>query len=296
MAKNKKVVTTTTTTKAVQPVKEKKKKVITTVVTTTVTEEILTNERTHIICVLDRSGSMGNIISDTIGGFNEFLRQQKALPGEATITVHLFDDKHDCLYDYVDIKNAQELTRAIWIPRGTTALYDAIGRAINKDKGRFANMGKEAPSKVLVCVVTDGLENASTEFRREDIKKLIKECENDDWNFIYLAANQDAFTVGQSFGISYANTHTYTANSVGVAGMSATLNYATTSYRSMSSSAPDFKKKSKSLINDDPDKDKDNLNGNGTSNSGTITTNNANGITFTNSNTTTNLVVDNAKK
>jgi hypothetical protein len=291
MAKNKKVVTTTTTTKAVKPVKERKKKVTTTVVTTTVTEEIVGNERTHIICVLDRSGSMGNIMTDSIGGFNEFLRQQKALPGEATITVHLFDDKHDCIYDYVDIKNAQELTRAVWYPRGTTALYDAIGRAINKDKAKFTAMGKEAPSKVLVCVVTDGLENASTEFRREDIQKLIKACENDDWNFIYLAANQDAFSVGTSFGISGGNTITYTANSAGVGMMSATLNCVATSYRSMSSSSPDFKKKSKSLIDDQ--KDDQNVQD---FNSGTITTNGTNGVTFTNSNTTTNLVVDTDKK
>jgi O6-methylguanine-DNA--protein-cysteine methyltransferase len=287
MAKNKKVVITTTTTKAVKPVKESKKKVTTTVVTTTVTEEIVGNERTHIICVLDRSGSMGSIIGDSIGGFNEFLKQQKALPGEATITVHLFDDKHDCIYDYVDIKNAQELTRAVWYPRGTTALYDAIGRAINKDKARFVGMGKEAPSKVLVCVVTDGLENASTEFRKEDIQKLIKGCEVDDWNFIYLAANQNAFAVGTSFGISGGNTITYTANSVGVAGMSATLNCVATSYRGMSSKSADFKTRSKSLIdNQDDDKNPQDFN------SGTITTNGNTGAAFT----TNNVVVDTTKK
>jgi uncharacterized protein YegL len=288
MAKEKKLVKTTTTTKKeVKP----KKKVTTTVVTTTVTEEIISNERTHIICVLDRSGSMGGIMSDSIGGFNEFLRQQKALPGEATITVHLFDDKHDCIYDYVNIKNANELTRDIWYPRGTTALYDAIGRAINKDKARFVGMGKEAPSKVLVCVVTDGLENASTEFKREDIQKLIKACENDDWNFIYLAANQNAFAVGTSFGISGGNTITYSANSVGVANMSATLNCVATSYRSMSSKSADFKTRSKSLIdNQDDDKNVQDFN------SGTITTNGNTGQAFTVSNTTNNVVVDNDKK
>lgn len=291
MAKNKRVVTTTTTTKAVKPVKEKKKKVTTTVVTTTVTEEIITNEKTHIICVLDRSGSMSSIISDTIGGFNEFLRQQKALPGEATITVHLFDDKHDCLCDYVDIKNVKEFTRQDWIPRGTTALYDAIGRAINKDKAKFAVMGKEAPSKVLVCVVTDGLENASTEFKREDIQRLIKSCENDDWNFVYLAANQDAFAVGSTFGISRGNTITYTANSAGVGMMSATLNCVATSYRCMSSHDANFKKASKNLIdNQDDDKNIQDFS------SGTITTNGTTGVGFTTTNTTTNLVVDTDKK
>jgi hypothetical protein len=298
MAKEKKVVTTTTT-KEVKPVKERKKK-ITTTVTTVVTEEtIVLNEKTHIICVLDRSGSMTSIIGDSIGGFNEFLKQQKKLPGEATITVHLFDDKHECLYDYVDIKNAKELTRDVWFPRGTTALYDAIGKAINKDKVKFSLLGNEKPSKVLVCVVTDGYENASTEYKRQDIQNLIKQCENDDWNFIYLAANQDAFAVGQSFGISGANTFTYNATSQGVGMMSATLNYAATSYRSMSSSNPNFKKMSKSLITDDDNDLKDA--GNVTDNSGniitgSITTNGSTDITYTNSNTTTNLVVDTDKK
>jgi uncharacterized protein YegL len=297
MAKDKKVVITTTTTKAVKPVKERKKRVITTVTTTTVTEKIVTtplNDNTHIICVLDRSGSMGSIMSDSIGGFNEFLRQQKKLPGKATITIHLFDDKHEWLYECADLKDVKEITNTQWYPRGTTALYDAIGKTINQDKVTLNRLGDEKPSKVLVCIVTDGYENASKEYKRENIQSLIKECENDDWNFIYLAANQNAFAVGTSFGISYANTYTYTANSVGVAGMSAMLNNATASYRSMSSSAPDFKKKSKSLINDDPDKDS--LTGNGTSNSGTITTNGTNNITYTAPNTTNNLVVDIAKK
>jgi hypothetical protein len=302
MAKEKKVVKTTTTTKAVKPVKERKKKIVTTVTTVVTTETVTTplNEKTHIICILDRSGSMSSIMSDSIGGFNEFLRQQKKLPGEATITIHLFDDKHEWLYECANLNDVKELTNLQWFPRGTTALYDAIGKTINQDKLTLNRLGSEKPSKVLVCVVTDGLENASKEYKRNDIQNLIKQCENDDWNFIYLAANQNAFAVGQSFGISGANTYTYTANSVGVAGMSATLNCATTSYRSMSSSAPNFKKMSKSLINDDPNKDdtKDagDLNIGDVNLTGNITTNGSNSITFTNSNTTTNLVVDGKDK
>jgi hypothetical protein len=234
----------------------KNKKKVTTTVTTTVTEEIIStpaNEKTHIICILDRSGSMASIMSDSIGGFNTFLRKQKELPDEATITVALFDDKYELLYDNVDIKKAEELTSKIWYPRGTTALYDALGKTINTDRAKLKTLGKEAPAKVLVCIVTDGLENASTEYKgetgRQQIKNLIRECENDDWNFIYLAANQNAFAVGTSFGVSAANTFTYTASAAGVGMMSATLNNATVSYRSMNSTSHDFKTKSKSLIN-----------------------------------------------
>jgi len=234
----------------------KKKKKVTTTVTTTVTEEIInvpTNEKTHIICILDRSGSMSSIIGDSIGGFNTFLKKQKELPDEATITVALFDDKYELLYDNVDIKKAEEVTNTVWYPRGLTALYDAIGKTINDEKSRFVKLGKETPAKVLVCIVTDGLENASHEYKNDDIKKLIKKCENDDWNFIYLAANQNAFAVGTSFGVSGANTFTYTSNSSGVFDMSNTLINATVSYRGMSSNSDDFSKRSKSLINDSAD-------------------------------------------
>jgi uncharacterized protein YegL len=251
-----------------------KKKKVTTTVTTTVTEEtVLTNERTHIICILDRSGSMSSIMSDSIGGFNDFLKKQKELPDKATITVALFDDRYEVLYDCVDIKEAHKLTPIVWFPRGTTALYDAVGKTINNERINLAKLGDEKPSKVLVCVVTDGEENASKEYSLDNIKKLIKDCEKEDWNFLYLAANQDAFSVGKSFGISGGNTFTYTASSTGVMNMSNVMNDASIMYRSVSSTSANFGKLSKNLINDDDDKPLDNL-------SGTITTNSTPG-TFT---------------
>ena len=225
-------------------------------VTTTTTVEYVdskTNEKTHIICILDRSGSMSSIMSDSIGGFNTFLKQQKDLPDEATITVALFDDNYELIYDNVDIKEAKELTSTEWYPRGMTALYDAIGKTINTEKANINKLGKNRPNKVLVCIVTDGLENASNEFQINDIKKLIKECENDDWNFIYLAANQSAFEVGTSFGVSAGNTFTYTASSAGVNTMNTKLSKATTMYRSVSTDSIGFADMSKTLLDDDTD-------------------------------------------
>ena len=248
----------------------KKKKITTTVTTTTITET-LTNEKTHIICILDRSGSMSSIINASISGFNEFLGKQKALPDQASISVVLFDDQFQMLYDNVDIKNAELLTAEVWKPRGMTALYDSIGKSINIEKAKLAKLGKEAPAKVLVCIVTDGEENASEEYKgeagRKAIKSLIKDCEtNDNWNFIYLASGQDAFAVGKNFGMSYGNTITYTANAAGVQGMSMVLNNATSSYRSMNSNSGNFKKMSKSLITDNESEndkiDPQNLTGN----------------------------------
>jgi uncharacterized protein YegL len=242
---------------------KKTKKVTTTVVTTVIEEtvNVPTNEKTHIICILDRSGSMTGIMDASISGFNEFLGKQKALPDKATITVVLFDDQYQILYDNVDIKKAELLTNNVWYARGMTALYDAIGKTIKTEKGKLALLGKEAPSKVLVCIVTDGYENSSEEYKgeqgRKQIISLIRECEKDDWNFLYLAANQDAFAVGIGFGISGGNTITYGATPQGVHHMSQTLNCVSTSYRGMSADSGDFKKKSKSLIADnEPEDDK----------------------------------------
>lgn len=226
----------------------KKKKKVTTTVTTTVTEEVV-NETTQIICILDRSGSMSSIMDDSIGGFNQFLNKQRELPDKATLTVALFDNHYDLLYDNVDIKKVKDITKAEWYPRGMTGLYDAIGKTINEAKATHAKTG-ERPSKVLVVIVTDGLENASKEYNVDNIKSLIGDCEKDDWNFMYLAANQDAFSVGSSFGVSAGNTFNYTATTDGVLNMSTTMNDASVTYRSMVSTDADFSLKSKSLVED----------------------------------------------
>jgi len=276
---------------------DKKKKKVTTTTVTTVTEEtfVPVNEKTHIICILDRSGSMGSIIDASISGFNEFLGKQKALPDKATITVALFDDQYEILYDNVDIKNAELLTNKVWIPRGMTALYDAIGKTINTERAKLDKLGDEAPSKVLVCIVTDGFENASEEYMgdegRKQIVKLIREREAQDWNFLYLAANQDAFAVGSTFGISRGNTITYTASAAGVSHMSQVLNCVSTSYRGMSANSDDFQKKSKSLIADNEPENNENEPQNLT---GNITTTGVAGgnFTITNSNSSNTVVLD----
>ena len=258
-----------------------KKKKVTTVTKTVTVETIHTNEKTQIICILDRSGSMSSIMKDSIGGFNTFLEQQRELPDEATLTVALFDDKYELLYDDVDIKKVKDITSAEWYPRGVTALHDAIGKTINNVKANHKKLGVERPAKVLCVIVTDGFENASKEYTQSDVQKLIKNCEKDDWNFMYLAANQDAFAVGSSFGVSAGNTYNYTATMDGVANMSNTLISSAVSYRSMSSTDADFKTKSKSLIDDDKDEPQD---------EGSITVGNTTGnFTTTGSNT----IVDN---
>ena len=240
----------------------KKKKKVTTV-TETVTKTVTVTsepEKTHVICVLDSSFSMSGIMEESIEGFNTFLKEQKELPDDATITVAIFDSEYELLYDFVPIKEAKYLDSSVWYPRGMTALYDAIGQTINTDRAKIKKLGPDGPAKVLVCVVTDGHENRSREYQGEEgrkaIAKLIKDCEKDDWNFVYLAANQDAFAVGGSFGISAGNTVNYVASAAGTLKMSKTLSNVTASYRGMSTTDAMFSVDSKNLVSDE---DKDNV-------------------------------------
>jgi len=204
-----------------------KKKVKKTVKKTTITveEEIIdTNEKTQMICVLDTSGSMSSIIEEARGGFNEFIKKQKELPDEATITVALFDSGYELIYDNIDIKEAEELTDAVWYPKGMTALNDAIGKTINDVKATHAKMKKnDVPDKVIVCIVTDGYENNSKEYSSDDVKNLIAKCEKDNWTFMFLAADQDAFAASRSFGIKDGNTMNYVKSKKGNEAMFSTV-------------------------------------------------------------------------
>lgn len=227
------------------------KKKTTTKVTTEVTIEDYKNEKTQIICILDRSGSMGSIINDAIGGFNTFLTDQQKEDTPATMTVALFDDQYELLYDNVDMKEVKEMTRNEWSPRGTTALNDAIGKTINTVKAEHKKMKKnERPDKVLVCIVTDGMENASKEYTNEDIKNLTKKYEKKNWSFVYLAANQDAFEEGTSRGFSGGNTFTYNNTSKGNEEMFGRMSYAATNLRSMSFMDVSYEDTVKNLVSD----------------------------------------------
>lgn len=162
----------------------------------------------NIVAVLDRSGSMGNILDASVSGFNEFLDVQKKLPGEAKISVVLFDDKYQVWQDDVDVKDCPNITPYIYAPNGMTALHDAIGKSLTA-------LFKENPERAIVCILTDGYENASKEFNASTTKTLIEKARKRGWEVVYLAANQDAFSVGAALGISGAMTKGFSADTVG---------------------------------------------------------------------------------
>lgn len=177
---------------------------------------------TDITVILDRSQSMARICRETESGFNEFVGSQRTLPGTATLSLVQFDDEYSCDYVARDIRQVPPL---YLVPRGTTALYDAIGRTINTTGNRLSRMAeKDRPGKVVMVILTDGEENASKHFSREAVFEMIEHQKSKyNWEFIFLGANQDALKVGSSFGISKEYSMTFAANTGGVVGVYDTL-------------------------------------------------------------------------
>lgn len=200
------------------------------------------NGYTDISIVLDRSGSMESVKSDTIGGFNAFLDDQKKAGGEATITLAQFDDVYEVLYFALPIVDAKRLDSATFVPRGSTALLDAIGRTIHDTGKRLEAMPEgERPEKVIFVIVTDGEENASKEFTAAQVNDLIThQREKYNWEFVFLGANQDAITTAANLGIAGAASLTYAANSKGVQGAYASLSRSVTSRRAGITMGVDF--------------------------------------------------------
>jgi hypothetical protein len=172
---------------------------------------------TDINIVLDRSGSMSSIRVDTIGGFNTFLKAQKEVPGEATLTLAQFDDQYELIHNGKNIQDVPELTKATFIPRGWTALLDAIGSTIIATGARISALPEEnRPGKVLFVILTDGEENKSSEFTREKINEMIKhQADVYQWEFVFIGAKQDAIKTGAGFGIKAGNAMSYAANAIG---------------------------------------------------------------------------------
>ena len=171
---------------------------------------------TDITILLDRSGSMEYIKEATIKAFNSFLLEQNQADTKAKLSLIQFDDQYEVLYTAENIKNAKKLNTKNFAPRGMTALYDAMGTMISQTKARI-KQEKHKPNKVLAVILTDGLENASSEFSCKQIyKKITKLEENKNWHFIYLAANQDAIIEGSKFGIKQNKALTFEANDEGV--------------------------------------------------------------------------------
>ncbi|MEM6431710.1 MAG: hypothetical protein AAF708_20915 [Deinococcota bacterium] len=160
---------------------------------------------------------MNTMRDEAIGAFNAFVTAQQALPGEAALSLVLFDHEYTLSYEAQPLADVTLLDKQSYVPRGTTALLDALGKSIDDAGKRFANMPEaERPNQVIFCILTDGLENASKTYSHADVAAKIKhQREIYTWEFVFLAANQDAFAEGNRLNIPANTTFAYSATKEG---------------------------------------------------------------------------------
>lgn len=195
---------------------------------------------THISVVLDRSGSMSGIKNDAQGGLNQFIEDQQKLDGEATFSLVQFDHENQKIFDFVNVKDVEPY---VLIPRGWTALLDAIGKEIVDLGNKLNSMDEnDRPEKVIFVIVTDGAENSSKKYTKENIYEMIKHQEDTyKWEFVFMAANQDAIEAGRGIGVSFEKSMTFAANADGATNAFASLSTNTCAYRSGVDSTYNFK-------------------------------------------------------
>lgn len=171
---------------------------------------------TELVFILDRSGSMSGLESDTIGGFNAMLQKQKAVEGEACVTTVLFDNEYELLHDRIDIRGVAPITDRQYYVRGCTALLDAVGRTIAKIRAAQQNTSEDMRAeKVIFVIITDGMENASREYHRGQVKEMIEHQKEKGWEFMFLGANMDAVAEAGRMGIQPERAVTYACDSAG---------------------------------------------------------------------------------
>ena len=186
--------------------------------------------KTEIILVVDRSGSMISIKKDMEGGLNTYIEDQKKIDGEVYVTYYRFDNQFEKVFELQALDKTKEI---LILPRGGTALTDAIGLSINEVQQRNDRTPEaERAETTIFIVITDEGENASVEYSSDQVKKMVSDQKTkEDWRFIFMGANIDAVTTGDGYGIPRGSSFNFRAASKGVAGASNTLNNATSYYR-----------------------------------------------------------------
>ncbi len=178
----------------------------------------MNNNYTEIAFVLDRSGSMESCREAAMNGFNLFLQEQQQAEGLAKLTLVLFDDEYLAPISALPVAEILPLNNDSYIPRGSTALLDAIGRTIDELGARLGGITEpDRPGQVIVAILTDGLENSSQNYTWQKIARAIKQqTEQYRWTFLFLGANQDAIATAAQMNIAAANAGTYVADAAGL--------------------------------------------------------------------------------
>ena len=200
---------------------------------------------TELVFILDRSGSMSGLESDTIGGYNAMLMKQKAEPGEAVVTTVLFDDQYELLHDRIPIKGVSPISDREYFVRGCTALLDAIGKTISKIGNAQKNTSEDMrAAKVLFIITTDGLENASREYTAAHVRHMIERKQTRyGWSFVFLGANIDAISTAEKYGIHRNHAVNYHPDKIGMNLNFEAIDFAVTQIRSGKSLDGNWKQK-----------------------------------------------------
>ena len=174
---------------------------------------------TEMVFILDRSGSMSGLETDTIGGFNATIEKQKKLDGKAYVTTVLFDNVSETIHDRIPLEKISKITRNEYFVRGSTALLDAVGSTIKHIENIHKYIRPEdVPEHTVFVITTDGYENASQKFDSKTVKNMVKEkTDKCGWEFIFLGANIDAVETAAGLGINADCAATFTASGEGVA-------------------------------------------------------------------------------
>ena len=188
---------------------------------------------TELAFILDRSGSMQSMTAAAIEGFNFFLHEQQHAQGQALLTLVLFDDEYLVPIQSIPVDEVVPLDHTTYVPRNSTALLDAIGRAIDELGTRLASLPEAArPGKVIVTILTDGLENASVHETWLTVSQRIRhQTEQYAWEFLFLGANQDAIATAAQLHIAAANAATYQADGIGIRSTARSISRKSTALR-----------------------------------------------------------------
>ena len=200
-------------------------------------------ELTELVFILDRSGSMAGLETDTIGGFNAMLAKQRKEPGEAFVSTVLFDNETEVIHDRAPLDQVEDLTQEQYYVRGCTALLDAVGGAIRHigNVHRYARK-EDVPEKALFIITTDGMENASHRYTYPQVRKMIREKQKHGWEFLFLGANIDAAAEAGRFGIGQDRAANYCCDAKGTALNYTVISEAITQFRASMPLAADWKK------------------------------------------------------
>lgn len=209
------------------------------------------NTDTHISIILDRSGSMASIRDDTIGGFNAFLDEQERVSGSATLTLVQFDTQnpYEIIFQFEQISEVPHLTHSTYVPRAGTPLYDAIGKGIVDLDTQLINLkGSEKPSQIVFVIITDGYENSSTEYTKQQILDLIKQKQDrEDWQFVYLGAEIDPDKEAIDLGFMPRKSMAFDKTQAGTSHMWHTMSKHVSDYRQALSKEIEFDDTDRSL-------------------------------------------------